>query len=86
MMTVLLGAVANILLDPVFIFFFHMGVQGAALATILSQLISAIWILKFLTGPKAILKLKKRVYEVKRLQSPSHCWSWNERIYYVYYQ
>ena len=59
MMTVLLGAVANIILDPVFIFFFHMGVRGAALATILSQLISAIWILKFLTGPKAILKLKR---------------------------
>ena len=57
MMNVLLGAVANIILDPVFIFFFHMGVRGAALATILSQLISAIWILKFLTGPKAILKL-----------------------------
>ena len=64
-MTVLLGAVANILLDPVFIFFFHMGVQGAALATILSQLISAIWILKFLTGPKAILKLKKESMKLK---------------------
>ena len=66
MMTVLLGAVANILLDPVFIFFFHMGVQGAALATIFSQLISAIWILKFLTGPKAILKLKKDAMKLKR--------------------
>lgn len=58
MLTVLLGAVSNILLDPVFIFVFHMGVQGAALATILSQFISAVWILRFLTGPKAILKLK----------------------------
>ena len=66
MMTVLLGAVANIILDPVFIFFFHMGVRGAALATILSQLISAIWILKFLTGPKAILKLKKNCMKLKR--------------------
>ena len=66
MMTVLLGAVANIILDPVFIFFFHMGVRGAALATILSQLISAIWILKFLTGPKAILKLKKDAMKLKR--------------------
>ena len=66
MMTVLLGPVANIILDPVFIFFFHMGVRGAALATILSQLISAIWILKFLTGPKAILKLKKNCMKLKR--------------------
>ena len=43
-----------------------MGVRGAALATILSQLISAIWILKFLTGPKAILKLKKNCMKLKR--------------------
>lgn len=58
MMTVLLGAVANIILDPVFIFGFHMGVRGAALATVLSQLLSALWILKFLTGEQTILKLK----------------------------
>ena len=56
MMTVLLGAVANIILDPVFIFTFHMGVRGAALATILSQFLSALWIVKFLTGRKAILR------------------------------
>ena len=49
MMTVLLGAVANIILDPIFIFTFHMGVRGAALATILSQFLSALWIVKFLT-------------------------------------
>ena len=58
MMTVLLGAVTNIILDPIFIFVFHMGVRGAALATVLSQGLSAAWILKFLTGPKAILKLR----------------------------
>lgn len=58
MMTVLLGAVANLILDPVFIFLLHMGVQGAALATVLSQGLSAAWILHFLTGPKTILKLK----------------------------
>lgn len=58
MMTVLLGAVANIVLDPVFIFVFHMGVRGAALATIISQGLSAVWIICFLTGPKTILKLK----------------------------
>lgn len=58
MMTVLLGAVANIILDPLFIFVFHMGVQGAALATILSQFLSAVWILAFLTGKKTILRLR----------------------------
>lgn len=57
MMTVLLGAIANIILDPVFIFWLDMGVQGAAFATVISQLLSAVWILKFLTGKKTILKL-----------------------------
>ncbi len=59
MMTVLLGAVINIILDPIFIFGLHMDVQGAALATVLSQFASAAWILKFLTGSKAILRLKR---------------------------
>lgn len=58
MMTVLLGAVANIILDPIFIFVLDMGVQGAALATVISQGLSAAWILRFLTGEKTILKLK----------------------------
>ena len=57
-MTVCLGAVANIILDPIFIFAFGMGVEGAALATVLSQGLSAAWVLKFLTGPKAILRLR----------------------------
>lgn len=55
MYTVLLGAVANIVLDPLFIFVFGMGVRGAALATIISQFLSAFWVLKFLTGKKTIL-------------------------------
>lgn len=59
MLTTVIGAVINILLDPVFIFGFHMGVQGAALATVLSQGISALWVLRFLTGRTAILKLRK---------------------------
>ena len=50
MKTTIIGAVCNIVLDPVFIFLFDMGVQGAALATIISQAISAIWVLVFLTG------------------------------------
>ena len=58
MMTVLLGAMVNIILDPILIFVFHMGVQGAALATIFSQALSAAWVLAFLTGKKAILRLR----------------------------
>lgn len=59
MRTVLIGAVSNIVLDPVFIFALGMGVQGAALATIFSQGISCVWVLRFLTGPKTLLRLKK---------------------------
>lgn len=59
MYTVLIGAVSNIILDPVFIFGFDMGVRGAALATIISQCISCVWVLFFLRSEKTILKLKK---------------------------
>ena len=59
MMTTVIGAVINIILDPVFIFVLGMGVRGAALATVLSQAVGAIWILRFLTGKKTILRLKK---------------------------
>lgn len=60
MMTVLIGAVINIVLDPVFIFWFNMGVQGAALATILSQAVSSVWVIKFLCGKKTKLKIRKK--------------------------
>lgn len=60
MFTVLIGAVLNILLDPLFIFVFQMGVQGAALATILSQCVSALWVIRFLMGKRTILKLKRK--------------------------
>ncbi|HIU48930.1 MAG TPA: MATE family efflux transporter [Candidatus Avimonoglobus intestinipullorum] len=59
MLTVLIGAVLNIILDPIFIFGFGMGVQGAALATILSQAVSAVWVVKFLCGKKTTLKIKR---------------------------
>ena len=59
MATTILGAVANLILDPIFIFIFDMGVAGAALATIISQALSAIWVLRFLTGNKAVIRLKK---------------------------
>ena len=58
MMTVLLGAAANIVLDPVFIFLLHMGVRGAALATVLSQVVSAVWCTLFLLSKKAVLPLR----------------------------
>lgn len=59
MVSVIIGAVCNIVLDPIFIFGFQMGVKGAALATIISQMLSCIWIISFLCGKKTQLKLKK---------------------------
>lgn len=58
MMTVIIGAALNIILDPVFIFALNMGVRGAALATVISQLASAIWTFSFLIGKRAILRIK----------------------------
>ena len=66
MLSVLLGAVTNIILDPVFIFGFGMGVRGAALATILSQALSCVWVLCFLFGKKTILKLKKKYMSIRK--------------------
>ena len=60
MMTVLIGAVINIVLDPILIFGFHMGVSGAALATIISQTVSAVWVVVFLCGKKSTLKIRKQ--------------------------
>ena len=65
MLTVLIGAVMNIFLDPLFIFGFGMGVRGAALATILSQFCSAVWVLKFLTGKRAVLHLKREAMKIR---------------------
>lgn len=60
MLSVLIGAVANIVLDPIFIFGLNMGVEGAALATVISQACSCIWVLSFLFGNKTVLKIKKK--------------------------
>ena len=59
MLTVVLGAVVNIVLDPIFIFALDMGVKGAALATVIAQGCSAVWVMKFLTGRQGILRLKR---------------------------
>ena len=64
MMTVLIGAVLNIVLDPIFIFVLGLGVKGAALATILSQAVSAIWVIRFLCSKKSVLKLKTENFKV----------------------
>lgn len=65
MMTVLLGAIMNLILDPIFIFGFDMGVQGAALATVISQFVSSVWILLFLTGKRTILRLRVSNFRLK---------------------
>ncbi|POP31043.1 MATE family efflux transporter [Lactonifactor longoviformis] len=58
MLTVAIGAVCNIILDPIFIFGLDMGVRGAALATIISQAVSSVWVVKFLTGSKSTLRIR----------------------------
>lgn len=65
MLSVLIGAVANIILDPVFIFGFHMGVRGAAFATVISQALSCIWVLSFLFGKKTFLRLRRNTMKLK---------------------
>ena len=63
MLTVLIGAAANIVLDPIFIFVFQLGVRGAAIATVISQGISAAWVLLFLFGKKATVKLRRKTFQ-----------------------
>ena len=60
MYTVVLGAVLNIILDPIFIFAFNLGVRGAAIATIISQGCSCIWVLRFLTGKRSFLRIRRK--------------------------
>ena len=73
MLTTVLGAVVNIVLDPIFIFLFDMGVAGAALATVLSQGVSCIWVLRFLTGKKAILRLRLKTIRVSLARTGRIC-------------
>ena len=69
MVTVILGAALNIGLDPLFIYVLHMGVQGAALATVLSQLASAAWVLIFLTGQKPVTRLRRLGIDTNALKN-----------------
>ena len=64
MITVSIGAIINIILDPIFIYGLKMNVKGAALATVISQAVSAIWVIEFLKGDKSILKLKKENFKI----------------------
>ena len=65
MLTVLIGAALNIVLDPVFIFVLGMGVRGAALATILSQGVSCVWVLRFLSGPHTLLRIRRENLRIR---------------------
>ena len=66
MKTVVIGAVLNTVLDPLFIFVLKMGVRGAAVATIISQAVSAAWVLRFLTGKQTVLRLKRAYFRIDR--------------------
>lgn len=72
MKTVLIGAALNVALDPVFIFVFGLGVRGAAIATVISQAVSALWVVRFLTGANSTLRLKRAFFRLdKRLLLPA---------------
>ena len=64
MMTVVIGAICNIVLDPILIYGFDMGVQGAAIATVFSQTVSAVWVVAFLLGKKTILRIKRQYLKI----------------------
>ena len=66
MLTIVIGAVLNIVLDPVFIFVLDLGVRGAACATVLSQFAAAVWTLRFLTGPRTLLRLRIRCLRCRK--------------------
>ena len=67
MLSVLIGAISNIILDPIFIFGLNLGVRGAALATILSQALSCIWVLYFLFGGKSLLRIRRKNLALQRI-------------------
>ena len=60
MLTLLIGGILNIILDPIFIFTLHLDTAGAAIATVISQAVSCIWVLKFLLGKKTTIRIKKQ--------------------------
>ncbi len=79
----LIGAVINIVLDPIFIFGLHMGVRGAALATIISQACSCIWVVSFLFGKKTFFKDTKKEYEAGSKNYITKSCAGTRNIYYA---
>lgn len=73
MCSVIIGAVVNIVLDPIFIFACNMGVAGAALATVISQAVSAIWVIKFLFGRKIVIPLSPRYIKIRKIITKDIC-------------
>lgn len=73
MLTTIMGAVINIILDPIFIFGLNMGVSGAALATVFSQAVSVVWVLRFLTGKKALVPLKLKNVRIRKSITKDIC-------------
>ena len=65
MLTIILGAALNVVLDPIFIFVLDLGVRGAAIATVISQAVSCVWVLVFLFGKRAILRLKPHLMGIE---------------------
>lgn len=66
MYSVLIGSVCNVILDPIFIYGFHLGIRGAALATVLSQAVSAAWVLRFLLGSETVIRIRKKYMRLRR--------------------
>lgn len=66
MLSVLIGAIINIVLDPILIFGLHMGVRGAALATIISQAVSAVWVVRFLVSDKSVIRIRKKNIKLEK--------------------
>lgn len=66
MLTLLIGGILNIILDPIFIFVFNLGVAGAAIATVISQFVSCLWVLQFLFGKKTLIKIKKKYMKLNK--------------------
>ena len=75
MLTTVIGAVINIILDPILIFGFGLGVQGAAIATVLSQAVGAAWILRFLTGKRRSCACARTIC-ARKAGHPCRCWHW----------
>ena len=65
MFTMLIGGILNIILDPLFIFVFHMGTKGAAIATVISQAVNTIWVLYYFLGGKSVLKIRYKNLKLK---------------------